>query len=201
MLLDVLGGYLLPKRFGRKHPSPARFAATLLRGSAAHTLMLALIGLCLLFAARGYGVPGAAVAGILASVALLAVRDPLSRCIAPLRKVLGRCDPLDVRGRGLRVTCIASEDQGFTGGINGVFRARSVIVPELWTTVLGAAGFQVALRRRQLAVLTGSWFRGRVLALGFTWVGIVVAAVLVSSDRIGSAAGVIFLDWPGLAAV
>jgi len=188
---DVLGGYLLPKRFGRPYRSPASFAATLLRGAAVHSLMLALIGLCLLLAARGYGVPGAIIAGILASVALLAVRDPLSRCMAPLRKAVAECEPLDLRGRSLRVECIASQDQGFTGGINGVFRPRSVILPELWTTVLGAAAFEVVRRRRRLAVLTGSWFRGRVLALGFTWTGIAGAALLVGREDIGSARGVI----------
>jgi len=187
---DVLGGYLLPRRFGRPHPSPARFAATLLRGVGVHTLLLALIGLGIFLSARAFGVPGAIGVGVLVSLALLVIRTPLSGCIASLRPTVTACEPIDLRGKGLRAECIASEDQGFTGGIDGVFRPRSVIVPERWTTALGAAAFEVVRRRQQLAVLTGSWFRGRVLALGFTWTGIAASALLVGSDRIGSAHGV-----------
>ena len=187
---DVLGGYLLPRRFGRPHPSPARFAATLLRGMGAHSLVLGLIGVCILIAARAYGVPGAISAGVLASLALLVIRGPLSRCIAPLVSSVTACEPIELRGTRLRAECIASEDQGFTGGIDGVFRPRGVIFPERWTTVLGAAAFDVVRRRQQLTVLTGSWFRGRVLALAFTWTGIAGSAVLVGRDDIGSARGV-----------
>jgi len=188
---DVLGGYLLPRRFGRPHPSAARFAAILLRGMGVHTLVLALIGLCILVAAREYGVPGAISVAILASLALLVVRGPLSRCMASLRSTATACEPIGLRGKGLHADCVASEDQGFTGGIVGVFRPRSVVVPERWTRLLGTAAFEVVRRRQQFAVLTGSWFRGRALALGFTWTGIAIAAVLVGRDGIGSAQGVV----------
>jgi len=188
---DVLGGYLLPRRFGRPHPSAARFAAILLRGMGVHTLVLALIGLCILVAASEYGVPGAISVAILASLALLVVRGPLSRCMASLRSTATACEPIGLRGKGLHADCVASEDQGFTGGIVGVFRPRSVVVPERWTRLLGTAAFEVVRRRQQFAVLTGSWFRGRALALGFTWTGIAIAAVLVGRDGIGSAQGVV----------
>ncbi len=188
---DVLGGYLLPRRFGRPHPSPARFAATLLRGIGMHTLVLAVIGLCILMAARAYGVPGAISVGVLASLALLLVRGTLARCIASLRSTVTVCQPIDLRGTALRADCIASDDQGFTGGIDGVFRPRHVILPERWTTILGSPALEVVRQRQQFAVLTGSWFRGRVLALGFTWAGIALAAVLVGRDGIGSAQGVV----------
>ncbi len=188
---DVLGGYLLPRRFGRPHASLARFAVTLFRGMGVHTLVLAVIGLFILLAARAYDVPGAIGIGILASIALLVVRGPLSRCMASLRSTATACEPIDVRGTGLRACCVASEDQGFTGGIKGVFRPRSVIVPERWTTILGPAALDVVRRRQQFAVLTGSWFRGRALALGFTWTGIAFAAILVGRDDIGSAQGVV----------
>jgi len=188
---DVLGGYLLPRRFGRPHPSPARFASSLLRGMGVHTLVLAVIGLCILMGARAFGVSGAISVGILASLALLAVRVPLSRCVASLRSTITAFEPIDLRGRGLPADCIASEDQGFTGGIDGVLRPRSVIIPERWTTILGSTAFEVVRRRQQFAVLTGSWLRGRALALGFTWAGIAVAAVLVGRDSIASAQGVV----------
>ena len=60
--------------------------------------------------------------------------------------------------------------------------------------VLGSEGLQVALRRRCLAVLTGSWRRGRLLALLFTLTGVTTAALLVGPDRLGTAAGTIELS-------
>ena len=188
---DVLGGYLLPRRFGRPHPSAARFAAGLLRGMIMHTLVLASIGLAILLAARAFGVPGAIGVGVLASVALLAIRGPLSRGMAALHRAATPCEPIDLRQTALRACFISSVDQGFTGGIEGVFRPRSIIIPERWATLLGSAGLEVVRRRQQFAVLTGSWFRGRVLALGFTWGGIVLAAVLVGRGGIGTAQGVV----------
>ncbi len=188
---DVLGGYLLPKRFGRPHPAAANFTATLLRGMAVHTLVLAVIGLCILMAARAYGVPGAVGAGILGSLVLLVVRSPLSRCMAALRPTVTACEPIALRGKSLRAGFMASADQGFTGGIDGVLAPRSVMIPERWTTLLGTAALEVVRRRQQFAVLTGSWLRGRLLALLFTWIGIAIAAGMVGGDRIGTAPGVV----------
>ena len=188
---DVLGGYVLPRRFGRPHPSPTRFAGTLLRGIAVHTVLLTVIGVCILLAGRALGVWGAIGAGIFASLAMLVARGPLSRCMASFRSTAAACEPFNLRGNSLRADCVASEDQGFTGGIDGVFRARKIIVPERWITLLGSAAFEVVRSRQQFAVLTGSWRRGRALAVGFTWAGIVAAAVLVGGERIGSAQGVV----------
>ena len=188
---DVLGGFLLPRRFGRPHPAAARFAVTLLRGMFVHTLVLAVIGLCIFVAARAYGVPGAIGVGILASLSLLVVRGTLAQCMASLRSSVTPFQPIDLRGKSLRADCVASDDQGFTGGIEGVFRPSSVLVPERWTTLLGTAALEVVCRRQQFAVLTGSWFRGRMLAIGFTWTGIAIAAVLVGREGFGSAQGVV----------
>jgi hypothetical protein len=45
-----------------------------------------------------------------------------------------------------------------------------------------------------MAVGSGSWLRGRLLALGFTLIGITVAACLVGRDRLGTASGTVDLS-------
>jgi len=59
---------------------------------------------------------------------------------------------------------------------------------------LGAEGLQLALRRRSLAILTGSWRRGRILAQLFTLAGLTTAAFMVGTERLGTAAGTIELS-------
>ncbi|MFY7873799.1 MAG: hypothetical protein ACOVQM_00045, partial [Pirellula sp.] len=46
-------------------------------------------------------------------------------------------------------------------------------------------------QRRQMAVQTGSWWRGRMLAIGFTLFGIALAAAIVGSRRLATAEGIV----------
>lgn len=188
---DVLGGYVLPRHFGRAHQPFLKFVGSLLRGIAAHTAMLAIIGACLLIGGRFFGAAGAIVAAMILSIVLLLVRDPLSRLIARLRRSNIDAAPSHSSGSSTPVQCVASDDEGFTGGFIGVSRPTSIVIPERWLGVLGQRGFEVMIRRRHAAVQSASWFRGRVLALAFTWSGAAVAALFVGSDRMSTAAGVL----------
>jgi len=188
---DILGGYVLPRRFGRAHLPAARFAASLLRGVAVHSTLFVGIAVVLLTAGRAGGVPGLVAAGVVTSLLLLAGRAMLAGLVAPLR----RCpapDALDAAGgEVLPTACVASEDEGFTGGVTGVLRARRSMLPEHWRAALGVKGFQVVVRRRGLVVASGAWRRGRFAALAFTWAGILLAALAVGSTGVGTTAGII----------
>ena len=63
--LDFLGGYFLPQRYRRQHPPFHHFLASLLRGVGVHSIVLLLIALSLLGAARVAGVVGVVLAGTL----------------------------------------------------------------------------------------------------------------------------------------
>lgn len=188
---DVLGGYVLPRRFGRVHPPFLKFVGTLLRGIAVHSMMLALISGCLLFAGRSFGTSGAIIASMSLSIVLLLTRGPLSRLIAQLQRA--SMDPALQEASGLSIPFerVASDDEGFTGGFIGVFRPRRVLMPEHWLRAIGQPGFAIMLRRRQAAIQSGSWRRGRFLAVAFTWLGAAAAGLIVGSERLGTAAGVI----------
>lgn len=191
---DLLGGYALPKHFGRDHPPPARFIAGLFRGVAFHTALLFLIGLGLLFAGRRLGIPGVLGLGALTPFVLLWIRTPLARTLAPLRArplVRDSDEPEDTDAKTRVIEC---EDEGFTGGYTGVLTARGVLLPARWVEQLDGESLALVRRRRRIAVRSGGWLRGRILALAFTWVGIVVAAFVVGAERLGTAEGVISLS-------
>ncbi|MFN0132279.1 MAG: SDR family oxidoreductase [Phycisphaerales bacterium] len=188
---DVLGGYILPRRFWRHHPPLITFLGRLLRGVVAHTFLLAFIGTGLLLAGQSLGVPGVIGVCALLSLALLATRLPLARMFSPLQqstidKMAEQSDPSQ-----LPTDFLASDDEGFTGGIIGVLRPRRALLPERWLQELGQAGIAVVMRRRELAAQTGSWARGRLLALGFTLLGVMLTAFVVGPTRIGTGEGII----------
>jgi len=190
---DVLGGYLLPLRYGRSHPPPGRYLGGLARGVAAHTIVLLTAASALMFAGK-YGGPGGTVAcGVLLALILLRGRMVIASAVAPIELTPSELDGNSLSDRD-PVAMAATADEGFTGAVVGVFRPRLHMLPVKWREVLGADGFQLAIRRRCLAVLTGSWRRGRALALLFTLTGLAAAAFLVGPERLGTATGTVELS-------
>jgi uncharacterized protein YbjT (DUF2867 family) len=187
---DLFGGYLLPGRFGRSHPPLGEYLADLARGVAAHTSLLFLAALAVLLAARYGGAAGAVAAGLLTTLLLVSLRVPIAAAVARLELTPSVLNPSPAPNR-LPVYVAHSPDEGFTGGVLGVLWARSLILPEKWREVLGPEGFDLAITRRSLAVKTGSWRRGRVMALLFTSTGLVLAAYLAGPSGLGTAGGTI----------
>ena len=183
---DLLGGYFLPKRFGRFHPPLARYLVGLIRGIAVHATLLWLAAVAIMFAGRYGGIPATVAVGMGMSLLLLIGRMSIASLVAPLQWTT--TPPADDR---LPMVLARSSDEGFTGGVIGVFRARLHILPVKWQEVLGPERFEFAVARRLLAVTTGSWWRGRFLSLVFTLTGFVVVAFLIGSERLGSASGTI----------
>jgi len=187
---DLLGGYLLPRRFGRSHPSLGTYLIGLARGVIAHSALLFLSAVAIMFAGRWGGVPGTVAAGLVLSLLLLHGRIALAALVAPFE--MTSCEPRSPRpGDPLPISLAQSRDEGFTGAVIGVFRPRFHVLPARWREVLGSGGFELAVNRRSLAVKTGSWWRGRAVALLFTLAGLTAAAWLVGTARLGTPGGTI----------
>lgn len=192
---DLFGGYLLPKWYRRKHPSLGRFWAGLARGVAVHAGMLIAVASGLLLAGRAAGGLGIVLAAAGLLLVLLRVRVAIAAALAPLEltpssPVLGDEPAFPV----LPTFMAESTDEGFTGAVVGVFRPRLQLLPMRWRETLDPAAFTVAVRRRQLAIQTGGWWRGRLLAIGFTLVGVGLAAAVVGDGRLATAAGIVSLS-------
>lgn len=192
---DIFGGYLLPKWYRRKHPSLGGFLAGLARGVAVHAGILIAVASGLLLAGRAAGALGIVLAAAGLLLVLLRVRVAIAAALAPLEltpssPVLGDEPAFPV----LPTFMAESTDEGFTGAVVGVFRPRLQLLPMRWRETLDPAAFTVAVRRRQLAIQTGGWWRGRLLAIGFTLVGVGLAAAVVGDGRLATAAGIVSLS-------
>ena len=190
--LDFFGGYLLPRKYQRQHPPLKKFLAILLRGVGVHSTLLAFIGITLLFAARTAGVLGVIAAGTLLIVTLLRGSITLAAAIAHLELTPSTPELHDDPALpALSAYMGESEDEGFAGSIVGLFQPHIVLLPMRWREVLDSDAFRVAAQRRQMAISTGSWRRGRLLALAFTVTGITTAATIVGSSQLASAQGIV----------
>ncbi|MEM8875494.1 MAG: hypothetical protein AAGD32_14700 [Planctomycetota bacterium] len=191
---DLLGGYLLPKRHGRSHPPLGVYLFGLLRAVALQGLWMTTALVLMTYLAAWGMQSGTIIGGIGASVAvsagivvfLLALRGRMADLYAPLDFAGGRQTET-----GRDVIEVESDDEGFTGGVTGLFKTQHVL-PEHWKQQLGDDGFELAIRRREAAFTTGSFRRGRIVAIVFTLLGVTISALL-AGPLLGTAAGTIEL--------
>ena len=188
---DFLGGYWLPRRFGRAHPSLGLFVSDLLRGALVHVAVLLASANTLMIAGRFAGSAGVVLAGLAVTLLLFTFRLQLAMLMSRL-DIASPSKPAASAMDGQRVVLeVQCHDEGFTGGFTGVFTPKEQLFPARWREVLGPEGTALALHRRTLAVTTRSWLRGRVLALLFTAIGLLAAALLVGGEQLGTAWGMI----------
>jgi hypothetical protein len=195
---DLFGGYLLPRQYGRRHPPLGVFLGRLARGVAVHAALLIAAAGLLLLAGRAGGVAGVIAAGVALVFVLLRTRIALAAAMARLE--LTPSLPLSIEEpivtdapapMPLSIYMGDSDDEGFTGAVVGVVRPRLHLLPIRWRESLDPESFAVAVRRRQMAVQTGGWRRGRMLAIGFTLLGVTLAAVVVGDRRLAVATGIV----------
>lgn len=187
---DFLGGYWLPKRFGRAFPNLLMFVGGLFRGVVVHGSLLLLAAIIIMVAGRYGGVAGSVIAGLAISFLLLSLRVPIAFMMSPMGLIADSSTSVG-RDAILKAFDVKVSDEGFTGGVVGVIRPRWQLLPIRWRAVLGSEGFELAVARRNIAVKTGSWYRGRAISLLFTTIGFLGASLLVGSKDLGTAWGTI----------
>ncbi|MCY2976854.1 MAG: DUF2867 domain-containing protein [Planctomycetota bacterium] len=187
---DFLGGYWLPKGYGRSHPPLGTFVVNLLRGMLTHGALLILAATLIMIAGGYAGRIGLMVAGMFIALSLLQLRTQIASIMSRLD-----LDPEPSRpgspAEQLEVIDVHCDDEGFTGGITGVFQPRAQLFPARWREVLDTEGVDLAIARRRLAVKSGSWLRGRVVALMFTAIGLIFASFMVATADLGTGSGTI----------
>lgn len=191
---DVLGGFLLPKQFERSHPPLSTFLASLARGVLGHAALLLIAATLLTLAGMVGGRIGMIATGLFGCFLLLQFRPQIARIVGRLNWSETSKETSDAKvqaNQQLNITEVQCDDEGFTGGIVGVFHPVSQLLPTRWKDVLGSEGFDLSLNRRLLAIKTGSWLRGRIVAVAFTLTGLIAAAMLVEGVQVGSAWGTI----------
>ena len=189
---DLFGGYLLPRWYGRQHPPLGTFLLGIVRGVGVHTALLLATAVTLLWSGRVAGVFGVITAAGLIVFLLLRMRILLATAMAPL-EVTPSSPVLEDQATPPALPAFMGEspDEGFTGAVVGICRPRFHLLPIRWRDALNPEAFAMALRRRETAVQCGAWWRGRMLAIGFTIGGIALTAAIVGSARLATAEGMI----------
>ncbi|MEM0914881.1 MAG: hypothetical protein AAGK09_09760 [Planctomycetota bacterium] len=188
---DWLGGYILPAKFGRPVPALGMWVAGWLRGVIVQAGVLGTIAVALTLAGHFGEWPGTVVLSLGCVVVLLWGRVALAWLVGGVR--VGRRRAAE--GVGMLAERVGlTEDASYTGGIVGVLRPRTSVLPAGYADALGDEGVDVVRARRAAAVRLGLWWRGRVVAVVFTVVGVALAAALVGDDRLGTAGATVELS-------
>lgn len=182
LISDVFGAVVIPRRFGRMTSPLGVVLRDLARGIVVHSTALWLIAVVMLLAARALGLLGVVGFAVVLSIVLLALRPQLALLMGRVRRTSG--------DRGV----VDSPDEGFTGGIDGVFRPAVITVPRRWSDTLEPTQLDAVLDRRRIAGQSGSFRRGRIFAITFTCAGITVSAFLSGLEDLGTAAGIVRLS-------
>ena len=182
---DLRGGHVLPRRYGRSSASLAKWFACWARGVAIQAVVWIGLAFAVLQTSRAIAPWAGFALVVVASLALVAAQGTFARWIGGLRTQPGEV-PVEGPARdllnGQRVTAVAHEDVGFTGGWVGWPGRETLLVPELWIERLGRETLQAELVRRALVLSRGARTRGLAIALAFDLVGFALAAFVLGGS-------------------
>ena len=192
---DLLGGYLLPRRYHRKSQKLHIFLRSWLQGIVFQALIMGSCAFIILQAAsRGGALVGI---GIFVSLMLCLLRGQLlvARLVGALR--LGSAKPPTslqyLRGKRLehpQMLVYQSTDPAFVGGLVGFPGQERLVLPSAWLEGLSADVVTMQVARRLGVLVTGARKRGVGLALLWNAVGFALASQLPRSS-LASATGLI----------
>ena len=181
--LDVLGGYVLPCRFGRSTISFRTFACQWSVGVAIQSILFVLTGLAILAGGRVAGLPAALFVIAAVGVAYVVFQRPLASVVMGRSWQPPTNLPEDVERllatRGLRrdkLVVVDHSDPGFTGGVVGWPGQDTILIPRKWLEVLSAPQLALAIARRFAAVSSSSRTRGLVLSLAWILSGFAIVS-------------------------
>lgn len=183
--LDLIGGLILPRFFGRQDLTARRFFFGWLSGIVLQMTLFLIVGLTIITVGR-VGSRSAVVllilivaTGFLAFQRLLAIkmtRGPLLRAEAKVGLAMDRACQWGLKP--LHAIVVDHTDPGFTGGVVGLPYFESLILPRAWLDQLDTDQLSVAIARRLEALNTGSRTRGILLAVAWIIPGFAIASYL-----------------------
>ena len=181
--LDALGGWLLPRRFGRRTPAAGAAVLRWLRGVLVQGVVVVGSASVMLSVARAAGPWAAWVAALGLMIVLVAFQAPLARLVGGFggatEAPIGLGDRLSVAvGRRVPLRLWWAADEGFTGGWFGLPGVETLVLPARWVEELSRDELEAVVLHRAGALATGSRTRGLLLALGFTAGGLALASQL-----------------------
>ena len=191
--LDLMGGYILPKRAGRGTAALRVFAVDWARGVAVQASFFVLAGIVLLASGRTFGLVGASIAVSLLCLLLVSLQlrigllaGTLERleqlCIADGERVEAAIQLISTLGwRRRRLVLLSHRDEGFTGGVVGLPGRERIVVPAAHVKRLSTDELAASIARRVEAIEDGSRTRGLIVAFAWVLIGFNLSAMLPGS--------------------
>jgi hypothetical protein len=200
---DLLGGYLLPRRYHRTCPELLSFLGSWLRGIFFQAVIMGVCAFLILQAASRGGI----VSGIGMFVILMLCLLQGQLAVASLVGALKRCStrsPALMQAYGEQpgqpeIIVFQSTDPAFVGGLVGFPGREKLVLPFAWLEDLSAAVVTIQITRRIGVLVTGARTRGIGLALVWNVLGFALASQLPRANlRTGTGlidAGLWFTLW------
>lgn len=187
---DIVGGYILPRRFDRTTIGFGQFLAHWLRGVAIQFAVMLAASLILLAAAQRFGAMGFVTAAGLMMLTFVQFQLPLARFVARIRNYAASPTELLSTEQSLQPVVVETHDPGFVGGFTGLPGMVKLVLPADWIRVLTPAELDIQLQRRMALLSTGTRMRGVLVALGWNLLGL-TAAIYLTGVAVDSAASIV----------
>lgn len=184
---DVLGGLVLPRRFGASDLTTMQFVRRWSRGVLTQAAILVGVLLLYRFIYEFTGIFGVIVAFAIFQLLLTAGQLAVARIVSGIQ-VGSQISHADSDSAAFRLS--VSEDNGFSGGISGLPGCETTIFPTLWRKRLSASLFQTAIARRFVVISSGSRLRGLLAAISWN-TAIFSLAVFLPGGGVDSVAALI----------
>jgi hypothetical protein len=193
--MDFLGGYLLPSRFQKSEQRFGSWLRSYAVAALSQASLFILFGSLIILLSQQCGMIGGAIAISLGIIACFVVRNRLllnreSKSSLSEEKLLDAITMIQSWQTFVpRTVIVEHKDIGFTGGIIGFGKYAQIVIPKAWLS-FSREQLATAIARRAVAINTGSYTRGLVMA--FAWnVGGFVLCSLVPGAGLTTVAGLV----------
>jgi len=178
---DIVGGYILPRRFDRITIGFGQFFIQWLRGAAIQFAVMLVASLILLAAAQRLGAMGFVAAAGLMMLTFVQFQLPLARFVARIRNYPAAPTEFSTTDQTLQPVVVETNDPGFVGGFTGLPRMVKLVLPANWIRVLTPAELDIQLKRRMALLATGTRMRGVLVALAWNLLGLATAIYITGA--------------------
>ena len=180
---DLLGGYLLPRKFGKSQLRFVEWFPDYVRATVFQAVVFVLFGSVILCSAQLYGRWACLLVVTLLMAACFVIRN-----LTLVRRKVGLQDSsqslLDAIGliQSWEIfvpstIVVAHKDQGFTGGVIGFGHQAKIVIPKAWLD-FDRDQLAATIARRAEAIRSGSYTRGLMLAFAWNLLGFGLSSLL-----------------------
>lgn len=190
---DVVGGLILPRRFGRSTSTFGRFFMAWLRGVITQFAVMLAAGMVLITAGSFFGAVGFVGAAGLMMLTFLQFQLPLARLVARLLDYPALPTDLAPAMGDQSFVAVESNDPGFVGGFAGLPGTETLVIPANWIRVLTPQELDIQLQRRLALRTTGTRTRGLAVGLGWNLIGLIVCTYATGA-AVNTVAGIVSIS-------